>query len=73
MALCKTYLHGKLCYSFDSRFFTYQNKKFEIVASESTGRNAHDVVHLIKSESGQYKEVKMANLLKKLLGEGAVE
>ena len=72
MALESIMLKGKKAYFFTNRFFKYQGKQYEIVSSVSTGRNAHDVVHLIKSESGQYKEVKMQNLLKKLLGEGAV-
>ena len=73
MALVKTYLHGKTCYSFTNRFFTYQGKKFEIVGTESTGRGAHDAIHLVKSESGQYKNVTMTNLLKKLLKENDLD
>ncbi len=59
-------LNGRCCYYFDSRFFEYKNKKFEIVGTESTGRKAEYCIHTIKSESGETKEVTMKRLIEKL-------
>jgi len=67
--LKKITLRGKTAYYFDSRVFTYQGKVYEIVCSESTGRGVMDVKHTVKSENGNTKEVKMANLVKRLLAE----
>ena len=69
MALDSTILKGQKVYFFKDRFFEHEGRKFEIVATESTGRGVLDCVHTIKAESGATKEVKMRDLLKKLLAE----
>jgi hypothetical protein len=73
MALIKSEYYGKTVYHFDKRFFTYQSKTFEIVGSESFGKGVMDVVHRIKSESGEMKDVKMKDILKKLLSDPETE
>lgn len=60
-------INGKKCYGFDDRFFTVDGKKYEIIGSRSTGRGAHDVVHTIKDENGNYYDIPMEKLLKKLI------
>ena len=67
MALDSTILKGQKVYFFKDRFFEHEGRKFEIVATESTGRGIYDSVHTVKAESGATKEVSMKNLLKKLL------
>jgi len=73
MALCKTKLNGKEVYYLDNRFFTFQGKTFEIVGSETTGKGVMDVVHTLKSESGETKEVTMKAIVDKLLSDPETE
>jgi len=68
MALCSTIHKGVKVYYFGDRFFTYKGKTFEIIGTESTGRGVHDCIHTIRYGK-ETKEVKMTDLLKKLLEE----
>lgn len=67
MPLISQIIKGKKCYGFDDRFFEINGKKYEIIGSKSTGRGAHDVIHTIKDEDGNYHEIPMEKLLKKLI------
>lgn len=67
MPLISQIIKGKKCYGFDDRFFEINGKKYEIIGSKSTGRGAHDVIHTIKDEDGNYHEIPMEKLLKRLL------
>ena len=67
MALISQIIKGKKYYGFDDRFFEIGGKKFEIIGSKSTGRGAHDVIHTIRDEEGNYYEIAMEKLLKRLL------
>ena len=69
MPLDSTILKGEKVFFFNDRFFEHEGRKYEIIETISTGRGIYDCTHTVKAESGATKEVKMKDLLKKLLHE----
>ena len=57
-----TVLNKKTAYYLDSRFFEADGKRFEITGTRSTGRGAHDSVHMVKGAT-ESKEMKHETLI----------
>ena len=55
-------INKKTAYYLESRFFEVDGKRYEITGTRSTGRGAHDSIHMVKGTT-ESKEMKHTSLI----------